>query len=240
MPFESPKGISAGTARLLARLDIADSEFFPDITLQQAATMKLSYAMTAKARHNLNLQVKGVLSSEGVSSILYLGYYGFAYQVATAIGRAGAGESGATAVAVLEDKWTTRGLSAPVLALIRKQVFNLNVPGPALVNEGMTVIGTTAPGDTAELVFDLKNNGGAQAATVTGVLVSGDVGNLTVPDSTGAWPDIIPFETQDNDLNRFSVLVDLLCPPATEVTLTLTVQAAGGYETVIEQIITVG
>ena len=131
MAFESPKGIGLGTARLHARLDIVDSEFFPDITLQQASTIKLSYAMQAKSRHDLNLQVKGILSGEGVSSILYLGYYGFAYQVAATLGNTGAGESGAVAVAVLLAKWAARGLSQSVLETIRTQVFNIGAPvGP--------------------------------------------------------------------------------------------------------------
>lgn len=126
--FGSPKAIRLGQERLFARLGIANSDYFPDITVEQASNIKVSYLVNAKSRHNLNLQVKAYLSAQGVSSIFYMGYYAFAYQVQKTLNSVGCGESGVVAVAILLTKWVNRGLSLSVCEGIRTTVFNVGAP----------------------------------------------------------------------------------------------------------------
>lgn len=237
-----------GYSRLVARLSITASQFFSPLTIAQAESIKVSYLMTAKQRRALGHKVKTYLSGQGISTILYLGYYAYAHQLASTLNKLGPGEAGSVAVAVLTNKWTARGLSAVILAGIRDNVFSLSEPGPVLSIESVVIEdpipgnenGAVDPGETCDVIFTLHNAGGAMAAEPLGALHSSNP-LLTVPDPEGAWRDIAPYTSQDNTGDCFTVEADPTMTPGTVVTLTLQVQANGGvYERVLTHDITVG
>ncbi len=125
------KPASYGADRLFARLDLANSDYFPEITLAQAESMKVKYYRTRTAQNYYLTQTKQVLSAEGVSSILYGAYCAFAGEVAASREKLGGGESFAIEVATHIAKWAARGCVQSVLEKIRTQVFNTGAPvGP--------------------------------------------------------------------------------------------------------------
>jgi hypothetical protein len=125
------KPSSYGADRLFARLDLENSEYYPEVTMQQKAAMKVKYFRTRTAQNYYLTQTKQVLASAGVSGITYAPYCAFAGEVAAARDKLGAGETLANEVATLIAKWAGRGLSMPVLESIRTDVFNIAAPvGP--------------------------------------------------------------------------------------------------------------
>ena len=125
------KPASYGADRLFARLDLADSDYFSEVTRAQAESMKVKYFRTRTAQNYYLTQTKQVLTAAGVSSILYGAYCAFAGEVAASRNRLGAGEALAIEVALNVAKWTARGCSQTVLETIRTQVFNIGAPvGP--------------------------------------------------------------------------------------------------------------
>ena len=125
------KPASYGADRLFARLDLTDTDYFPEVTLQQAASMKEKYFRTRTAQNYYLTQTKQVLSAAGAGAITYGGYCAFAGEVASTREKLGAGAAFVTEVATLIAKWAGRGLSQPLLEGIRTQVFNVAAPvGP--------------------------------------------------------------------------------------------------------------
>lgn len=125
------KPASYGADRLFARLDLADSDYFSEVTRAQAESMKVKYFRTRTAQNYYLTQTKQVLVGEGVSSILYGAYCAFAGEVAASREKLGGGEALAVEIALCVAKWTARGCSQAVLETIRTQVFNIGAPvGP--------------------------------------------------------------------------------------------------------------
>ncbi len=125
------KPASYGADRLFARLDLPNSDYFPEVTLAQAESMKRKYYRTRTAQNYYLTQTKQVLAGAGVSSIQYGAYCAFAGEVAASREKLGGGESLAIEVATHIGKWLARGCSQTVLEIIRTQVFNIGAPvGP--------------------------------------------------------------------------------------------------------------
>ena len=125
------KPSSYGADRLFARLDLTDSDYFPEVTLEQKDSMKVKYFRSRTYQNQYLTLTKQLLAAIGVSSILYGPYCAFAGEVAAARDKLGGGESLAIEVATLIAKWTSRGCSGTVLEAIRTQVFNIVAPaGP--------------------------------------------------------------------------------------------------------------
>lgn len=122
-------GVQSGFDRLAARLDIATSDYFPDITVQQATSMKRKYMEVQVSYNDFLNRVKQSLSSSGVSGILYAGYFALANQMRAAVTKLGYGASGVEECAVLIAQGVSRGLSLPVCEAIRDDI--IGVPAPA-------------------------------------------------------------------------------------------------------------
>ena len=120
-----------GADRLFARLDLADSQYFSEVTRAQALSLKEKY-FTVRTAQNLYLAAtKQVLAQEGAGIVQYAGYCAFAGEMDKARRKVGAGAAMALEAATLVAKWTARGLSPSVLAAVRTQVFNVSAPvGP--------------------------------------------------------------------------------------------------------------
>ena len=131
MPGVRVKPSSHGADRLFARLDLTDSEYFPEVTKEQSRSIKNKYFRTRFAQNEYLTQTKQVLAAIGVSSITYGPYCAFAGEVAAAREKLGNGEALAIEVATLVAKWVARGLTLAVLEAIRTGVFNIGAPvGP--------------------------------------------------------------------------------------------------------------
>ena len=122
------KPSSWGADRLFARLDIADSEYFPLITRQQAGSLKTKY-FTVRTAQNLYLTAtKQILAADGISNIQYTAYCAFAGEMDRARRKLGAGNALALEAANLVGKWVARGLSPSTLEKVRFQVFDVSGP----------------------------------------------------------------------------------------------------------------
>jgi hypothetical protein len=74
-------------------------------------------------------EVRTVINSRGVHTMLYVPYLNFGRQLyKLSMGRQIQGDSLALEAAVLLDKWAARGLNPDVLAVVRTQVFNISAP----------------------------------------------------------------------------------------------------------------
>jgi len=78
----------------------------------------------------METQVKQVLDGEGVATIDYPFYLSFARELWRLQRCEMSGDSLAREAQVLIQKWVGRGLSQPVLEVIRTQVFNIAPVGP--------------------------------------------------------------------------------------------------------------
>src|SRR5512139_305758 len=79
----------------------------------------------------METDVKQVINAAGVSTSQYVPYLNFGRQLYKLSRQQNiSGESFAMAAQVLLDKWAARGCDPKVLARIRKDVFDINVPKP--------------------------------------------------------------------------------------------------------------
>ena len=79
----------------------------------------------------METKVKEVVNAAGVSTSQYVPYLNFGRQLYKLSREQGiSGESFAMAAQVLLDKWAARGCDPKVLAKIRKDVFDIDVPKP--------------------------------------------------------------------------------------------------------------
>ena len=79
----------------------------------------------------MEIKVKEVINAAGVSTSQYVPYLNFGRQLYKLSREQGiSGESFAMAAQVLLDKWAARGCDPNVLAKIRKDVFDIDVPKP--------------------------------------------------------------------------------------------------------------
>jgi len=76
----------------------------------------------------MELQVKQVCDSAGVSTIQYPFYLNFGRELWALSRKDISGESYAKEAAILVTKWTARGLTQAVLQAIRTDVFNVAAP----------------------------------------------------------------------------------------------------------------
>jgi hypothetical protein len=121
------KDYAWGLGRLNARLDIADSQYFPAVTVPQADAIRQQFIATRIVQNDILLRTKQVLSSEGVSSALFGAYCAFSMK-ALAIKLAYSGEAAALEFQTQIALWVARGLSQTVLEIIRTDVFNVAAP----------------------------------------------------------------------------------------------------------------
>ena len=235
-------------SRANARLDIAGTDFVPDITVQQADGLKTEGRIQGISRRALDLKVKTYLASAGISVVHAVYYHAFALEVNKCIGAEGGGMSGRVAVNVLRDKWIARGLALATLNGLRSAVFGLPAAAPLLTLDSVLYIdappgnedGIVNPGETADVLIGLLNSGGITAGGPTGVLVS-DHPLLVVADPAGEWNDIPRDGIETNGADLFQVVADPTIPPTTEVNMTLTVTSNGGAdEDVLEFVLTIG
>jgi hypothetical protein len=124
------KPVSYGYDRLSARLDIASSDYFPDITIQQAASMKSKYLAFQSSAKAFLEKVRVQLSRDGVGGALVFGYYAAANKMRAAIANLGAGEAGKVEIAAIIVQYTAAGLSQSVLEGIRGTVLGSTAPTP--------------------------------------------------------------------------------------------------------------
>ena len=91
---------------------------------------------------------------------------------------------------------------------------------PALVLQGRTIIdsppggnadGKLDPGETADLVVELKNVGRVGVSGLTGTLRTDDT-MLAILDSTGTFGELLPDSTRRNSADRFRVSADAATP----------------------------
>ncbi|MFO7675358.1 MAG: S8 family serine peptidase [bacterium] len=106
----------------------------------------------------------------------------------------------------------------PILHLVRTTVLD----------GGGNNNGRLDPGETADLMMTLRNNGGADCDNTTGVLRSGDA-RLMVGDANGSWGRIARGDTAVNSGDRFSVSADAAIPPGTTVRCTLHVTGDSAF-----------
>ena len=95
------------------------------------------------------------------------------------------------------------------------------------------------PGETAELIVILNNQGRGNAYNVSAILKSSD-SRLTVDDSVGTFGTILVDSLGNNDADRFTLTASDLIPPETNIPCTLYITADGGYTSVRSFMIMVG
>lgn len=123
------KPASWGADRLFARLDIADSDYFPAITREQAGSIKVKYFLTRVPANLLIVRVKQVCAAHAVPVLKVMFYIAYAHEVRRMLASAGGGVPVAAEVAIIQAKWVGRGLSTGVLRAIAYDVFNILPPG---------------------------------------------------------------------------------------------------------------
>jgi hypothetical protein len=116
--------------------------------------------------------------------------------------------------------------------------FSLTAHAPVLTYAAVAIDdnlgndnGVLDPGESATLTVSLANGGSGQADDVTAVLSESDP-YVSIGDADGTFGQILPGAGGDNAGDVFSVSADASCPRGHEATLTLTISAANGYETV--------
>jgi hypothetical protein len=125
------KDVTSGADRLFARLDIAESDFFPDITVQQAASMKRKYYQVQVPMHQFLQSVRTVLDGQGLSLALVGAYYAVANKMRRTVEAAGYGDTGKNEIAALIALYVARGLTLSVLESIRNDCIGIAAPaGP--------------------------------------------------------------------------------------------------------------
>jgi len=107
----------------LKRVNETLSDLREDMAARYEAAMTQVCAMETK--------VKEVINAYGVSTSQYVPYLNFGRQLYKLSRQQQiSGESFAMAAQVLLDKWAARGCDPKVLAKIRKDVFDIDVPKP--------------------------------------------------------------------------------------------------------------
>jgi Peptidase family C25/Propeptide_C25/FlgD Ig-like domain len=120
--------------------------------------------------------------------------------------------------------WTsyiTIPVGAPVINYVDKIVDDA---GQARPN------GKVDPGETAELIVILENQGLGNAFDVSAILRSGD-SRFTIEDSVGTFGTILADSVGNNDADRFIVTAASSIVPETNIPCTLYITAANGYNT---------
>jgi hypothetical protein len=118
------------------------------------------------------------------------------------------------------------------------------VYAPILTFEGVNVVndnnsnGILDPGETADIVVTLRNEGGAAAENVTSLLTTASA-DITINDATGTFGTIIPGDTANNATDPYNVTASSSAPYGTEVDCSIIVQS-GVYNDTLDLIVTIG
>ncbi|MEO0108079.1 MAG: S8 family serine peptidase, partial [candidate division WOR-3 bacterium] len=99
--------------------------------------------------------------------------------------------------------------------------------------------GRLDPGEEAELIVNVRNNGLGNAYAISGRLASGNTSWLVVNDPTGTYGDIPHGAVVGNSADRYRVTASAAIPPGTLVPCSLAL-AGTGYATVFTFNLTVG
>ncbi|MEO0228347.1 MAG: C25 family cysteine peptidase, partial [candidate division WOR-3 bacterium] len=121
--------------------------------------------------------------------------------------------------------------------------FGLVVYAPVLTYQGVQVLGGNNngmldPDETANLVVTIKNEGGATASNITGILMESSPW-ITVNDANGSWGNLAPGASGNNSGNPFTVYADAGTPTGTVVNFQVQL-TSGVYCDTIEFSLTVG
>ena len=120
--------------------------------------------------------------------------------------------------------WTssiTIPVAAPIISYVDKVVDDSGQSRPN---------GKVDPGETAELIVVLANQGLGNAYDVSAILRSGD-SRFTIDDSVGTFGTILVDSLGNNDADRFTVTASIFITPETDIPCTLYITAANGYTT---------
>ncbi len=110
----------------------------------------------------------------------------------------------------------------------------IRVNAPVLIFHDVQVVndnngnGFLDPGETADLVVTLKNEGGQDAEGINSVLRESST-YITVNDSLASFGDIPVDSLKDNASNPYSVTADASTPIGTNVNFSIHVTGASGY-----------
>lgn len=118
-----------GYDRLDARLNLTDSQYYPEVTRAQADSMRTKYFAVRTLWNSIIVRVKAVLNGEGISAIEYAFYNAAAMELFKAYNSM-RGESLAIEAQTVIQKWVARGLGQTVLETIRSDVFSIPAPTP--------------------------------------------------------------------------------------------------------------
>lgn len=121
-------------------------------------------------------------------------------------------------------------VGTPVLAYRDKTVYD---PAPGNNNQKLD------PGETADLILILANQGYGNGYNVVGTLRSYD-SRLTVSDSVGTFGTIYHDTTGSNPTDRFTLTASSSIPQGTAITCSLTLTADGNYTKTIGFILIIG
>jgi hypothetical protein len=111
--------------------------------------------------------------------------------------------------------------------------FSLGVYACILTYQGYTVVGGNGilePGETADIVVTLGNEGGAEAENVTATLITGS-SLITINDNTGTFGSIQPGNTGNNASDPFNVTASASAAYGVTVDCDLIVQAGMHVDT---------
>jgi len=126
--------------------------------------------------------------------------------------------------------------------------FNFTVGTADLAVAGVVVRDTATgngngrldPGETADLIINLKNNGEGNGYSVAGNMASSNPAWLTVNDPDGIYGTIAHGATVGNTGDHYVVTVDPGVPGGTVIPCTLHISATGGYAVTRVFSVTVG
>jgi len=112
----------------------------------------------------------------------------------------------------------TPTINQPWISLLQRTITD---PPPGGNNNGLL-----EPGETGEMVVTIKNVGGANAYSTTGVLESYD-NYITINDESYLFGNLVPDQTASNSGNPFILLVHNLTPPGHKAKIGLVLHADG-------------
>ncbi len=124
--------------------------------------------------------------------------------------------------------------------------ISLPVHSPALsyasiqINDGSgNNNGALDPGETAQLVVTLQNNGSGQAFAITGILSENDT-YISLGDANGTFGNILAGGNGNNSGDLFSITASSSCPLGHTFNLILALTGADGYVTSVQIPMVVG
>lgn len=111
-------------------------------------------------------------------------------------------------------------------------ILDISVAAPFLSFNSYTLSGVSGvidPGETAGFTVEIENLGDTASGELTAILSSED-SFINIDDDTGAYSNIMPGNSADNDANNFEITLNSLAIPGTLLPLTMTVSNSEGFE----------